>query len=65
MYCTCSIQPSWLPTSLKIVTVSCTPKIKKIRFFYSKNGYNGASMLHASNNPLLQRTFFLELDPNS
>jgi hypothetical protein len=48
---------SWLLPSLKIVTVSCTPNNWRISFFYTKNGYNGASMVHSSNNPLLQRTF--------
>ena len=57
IYCTCSIQPILIATLSQIVTVSCMPKNWRISYFDTKNGYNGASMVDASNNPLLQRTF--------
>ena len=56
LYLLHSINLDCYPLS-KIVTVSCTPKNWWISFFYTKNSYNGASMVHASNNPLLQGIF--------
>ena len=50
-YCTCSIRPILIATLSQIVTP------KNWTIFDTKNGFNGASMVHASNNPLLQRTF--------
>ena len=56
-YCTCSIIPILIATISQVATVSCTPNYFRISYFDKKNGYYGASMVHASNNPFLQRTF--------